>query len=82
LAKRVPDSDLLFKDGVHLRYFDTVEEFFDLANWYLRNDEEREKIAKAGMKIAHTEFNCLKMAQYVLDLIEKGHYDAPWAKIL
>lgn len=32
LAKRVPDSDLLFKDGVHLRYFDTVEDLFDLAN--------------------------------------------------
>jgi hypothetical protein len=27
LAKRVPDSDLLFKDDIHLRYFDTVEEF-------------------------------------------------------
>jgi len=82
LAKHVPDSDLLFKDRVHLRYFDAVEEFFDLANWYLRNDEEREKIAKAGMKRAHTEFNCVKMAQHVLDLIENGHYDAPWARIL
>jgi hypothetical protein len=27
LAKRVPDTDLLFKDRVHLKYFDTVEEF-------------------------------------------------------
>lgn len=82
LAKRVPDSDLLFQDGVHLRYFDTVEEFFDLADWYLRNDEEREKIAKAGMERAHKEFNCVKMAQYLLDLIEKGRYDARWARVL
>jgi spore maturation protein CgeB len=82
LAKRVPDSDLLFKEGVHLRYFDTLEEFFDLANWYLRNGEERKKIAKAGMERAHTEFNCVKMAQHVLDLVEKGHCDAPWATIL
>ena len=35
LAKRVPNTDLLFRDGVPLKYFDTAEEFFDLAKWYL-----------------------------------------------
>ena len=80
LAKRVPDSDLLFKDGVHLRYFDTVEEFFDLANWYLNHEDERIKIANAGMQRAHTEFNCEKIAKYMLELIETGTYDAPWTQ--
>ena len=82
LAKRVPDSELLFEDGVHLKYFDTIDEFFELADWYLKHEHEREKIAKAGMQRTHTEFNCLKMAQHVIDLIEKGHYDTPWAEIL
>ena len=82
LAKRVPDSDLLFKDGVHLRYFDTVEEFFDLANWYLNHEDERIKIANAGMQRAHTEFNCEKIAKYMLELIETGTYDAHWMEIL
>jgi len=82
LAKRVPDSDLLFEDGLHLRYFDTVNEFFELADWYLKHEHEREKIAKAGMERAHTKFNCEKIAQYMLDLIEKGSYDAPWAEII
>jgi spore maturation protein CgeB len=82
LAKRVPDADLLFEDGVHLKYFDTAEEFFDLAKWYLHHEAEREKIAKAGMERAHSEFNCLKMARHVLGLIEKGSYNAPWAKVL
>lgn len=79
LAKRVPDSDLLFKDGVHLRYFDTVEEFFDLANWYLEHEDERLKIANAGMQRAHKEFNCTKIAKYTMDLIENGSYSAPWS---
>lgn len=79
LAKRVPDSDLLFKDCVHLRYFDTVEEFFDLANWYLNHEDERIKIANAGMQHIHTEFNCEKIAKYTMDLIEKGSYSAPWS---
>jgi hypothetical protein len=80
LAKRVPDSDLLFKDGQHLRYFDTVEEFFKLAEWFLKHDDERKRIADAGMKWTHEQFNCVKIADYILDLIEKGTYDAPWTK--
>jgi len=82
LAKRVPDTELLFKDGVHLRYFDTAEEFFELADWYLKHDQEREEIAKAGMERAHSEFNCTKIAGYLMDLVETGKYDAPWAEIL
>jgi len=78
LAKRVPDTDLLFRDGVHLKYFDTAEEFFDLANWYLAHEDERIKIANAGMEHAHIEFNCVKIAKYTMDVIENGSYKAPW----
>ena len=78
LAKKVPDSDLLFKDETHLRYFDTAEEFFGLADWFLKRDDERKKIADAGMRWAHEQFNCVKIAGYILDLVEKGKYTAPW----
>lgn len=78
LAKRVPDTDLLFKDGEHLRYFDTVDEFFDLAHWYLEHEEERMGLADAGMRHAHEQFNCVKIAGYILELVEKGTYKAPW----
>lgn len=78
LAKRVPDSDLLFKDGVHLRYFDTADEFFELAQWFLEHNAERRKISDAGMRRAHTEFNCEKIAKYIMDLIENGAYIASW----
>jgi len=80
LAKRVPDSDLLFKDGLHLRYFDTADEFFELVKWYLEHETERKKIADAGMAWMHQQYNCVKMAGYMLDLIEKGTYSAPWTK--
>lgn len=82
LAKRVPDSDLLFEDKVHVRYFDTAEEFFELANWYLEHDKERQRIARAGMEHAHHEFNCQKMAQRLLELIDTGRVEAPWAEIV
>lgn len=78
LAKRVPDTELLFKNGVHLRYFDTAEEFFELADWFLKHEEERKKIADAGMQHVYAEFNCQKIAKYMLDAIETGTYHASW----
>jgi hypothetical protein len=78
LAKRVPGANRLFQDGVHLKYFDSVEEFSDSVKWYLNHEDERIKIANAGMKYAHSEFNCQIMAKYILDVIETGTYNAPW----
>ncbi len=82
LAKRVPDSDILFQDGVHLRYFDSPEGFFSLADWYVKNEQERRRVARAGMEMAHKEFNCVKMAKHVLELVEKGTYESPWAYVI
>ncbi|MBN2018762.1 MAG: glycosyltransferase [Sedimentisphaerales bacterium] len=82
LAKRVPDSDLLFKEDTHLRYFDTIDEFFELADWYLKHENERKRIADSGMNWVHEQFNCVKIASLILDLVEKGSYSAPWAEIL
>ena len=78
LSKRVPDTDMLFKDGVHLRYFDGVDDFFELVERYLGDEKERMGIAAAGMKWVHEEFNSVKIAGYILELIEKGSYAAPW----
>lgn len=82
LAKAVPDSNILFEDHKHICYFTTAEECVELLEYYLKQDVERGEIARRGMERAHTEFNCEKIARHVLDLIEKGCYDAPWAEIL
>lgn len=79
LARRFAGAECLFSDGKHLRYFDEIGEFFELADWYLKHEDERKKIADAGMERTHREFNCQKIAQYILDLIETGTYDAPWS---
>jgi spore maturation protein CgeB len=81
LAKKTPGYELMFEDGIHTKYFDSADEFFELADWYLKHDSEREKIAQAGMEHAHREFNCTKIASCLIDLIEKGSYDAPWKVI-
>jgi len=78
LAKRVPDTELLFRDKEHVLYFDTVEEFFDLVQWCRDHEKERSMIADRGMDYVHREFNCEKIAQYTLDVIQTGTYSAPW----
>lgn len=78
MAKRFEGCEQLYKDKKHLLYFDTIEEFFDLSKWYLEHDDQRKKIADAGMEHVHTEFNCEKIAKYILELVEKGSYSAPW----
>ncbi len=77
----MPDTELLFKEGLHLRYFDDIDEFFDLADWYLNHEDERKKIADTGMKWIHEEFNCVRIAGYMLDLVEKGSYNAFWSSV-
>ena len=72
----------MFEDGVHMKYFDSVDEFFDLADWYLKHKQEREKIADTGMEWVHEQFNSSKIAEYILELIETGTYSAPWTEIL
>jgi hypothetical protein len=69
LCRRFAGADLLFQDGQHIRYFD---------DWHLAHERERKRIADAGMERVHTEFNCQRIAGYLLDLVETGKYTAPW----
>jgi len=78
LAKRVPDTELLFEDKKHLRYFDEPQECMELADWYLAHENERKNIADSGMNYCHACFNSVKIAQYMLDLIDTGQYRAAW----
>ncbi len=79
MAKIFPDANRLYEDGVHLKYFDEIDEFFDMADWYLNHEAERREIADNGIKWIHEQFNGTKIAGYLLDLVEKGAYTAPWS---
>jgi len=78
LSNRFPGCETLYKDSEHLRYFDTVDEFFELAEWYLNHEQERKRIADGGMAWVHEHFNCEKIAGYTLELAQYGRYSAPW----
>jgi hypothetical protein len=58
LAKWYPDIEKDYKDGVHLRTWKTLDELRDLCIYYLKpeNEKERLKIVKNGSKLAHKMF--------------------------
>ncbi len=49
-----------------------------LADRHPELEHERRKIADAGMNWIHQEYNCVNIAGYILELVEKGRYSAPW----
>jgi hypothetical protein len=49
LTEWFPTIDQLFIDGVHLVTYKTMDEAIEKAKYYLNHEEEREKIARAGM---------------------------------
>ncbi len=82
IAKYVPRSELLFEDGKHLRYFQTKDECLELIERYLSDDDARKRIAHAGMERVHSEFNCVRIAKYYVDLATTGSCSESWACIL
>lgn len=52
LTNELPGLSVLFKDGVHLATYRTLDEAVEKARYYLAHDDERQKIADAG----HAEF--------------------------
>ncbi len=81
LVKYVPGSELLFEDGRHLRYFRTMEECFDLIDYYLAHDSLRTKIAGQGYEHIHRNYNGQTLSKYIIDLVQTGGYDPLWGEI-
>lgn len=50
LTEYVPTLKECFEDGVHLATFKDMDEAIEKAKYYLEHEDEREKIAKAGME--------------------------------
>ena len=48
LTNEIPTLDLLFKDGVHLVTYKTMDEAIEKAKYYIEHEDEAAKIAEAG----------------------------------
>lgn len=71
LTEKVPYLDEIFKDGIHCATYSSIDEAIDKAKYYLKNDNKREEIAKAGYEEAikkHTYDNRVEtVLKYIKD---------------
>ena len=57
LSDYLPEQDNYAIDGVHYVAYRSVDELLEKVNYYLKNNKEREKIAKQGMEHVHKNHN-------------------------
>jgi len=57
LAERNEEHLALFREGVEAEFYDTPSEMFRKIDYYLANDDEREKIAAAGRQRCTAEYS-------------------------
>ena len=70
----------LFPEDREMIYFDSKEELLDKVRYYLAHDEARKRIAHAGWEKAHTRYNELLIAKYIVEATfgEKFSEDYAW----
>lgn len=61
----------LFEPGREIVVYENIEDCIDKAKWLLKNEEERSKIALAGMKRTLTSHTVEKRCLQIIDIIEK-----------
>ena len=66
-----PSLEELFGRGRELDWFESLDECCDKVEYYLQHDEERQKIAKAGYQLAHSEYSYDKMVERIIEDIHK-----------
>jgi len=71
LTRYIPGMERDFENHVHLAWYRDIDEALDLAGWYLRHDEERERVAAAGTARASKMFSYDADAGRLLAFINK-----------
>jgi len=64
----------LFETGKHLVIYKDADELKDKIRHYLRNPEEREKIAKQGQKEVFSKHTYIQRVEYLLSILQKSAY--------
>jgi|GEM_PF-1187337 len=76
ISQKVPGMEIIFEDRKHLVYFNTKEELFELIEYYLTHEEERQLIAYQGKKYVQQNHTYRIRMQQILDevnyLIDQG----------
>ena len=76
LIRRFAGIEELFTNGRELVWFDSVEEALSLVDYYLAHEDERYRIATAGMEWASRHARVRELFKRWIDVAPRGSYPA------
>lgn len=74
ITPKVPELNLIFPENT-VCYVDSAEEAASAYLELVKNEDQRRAIGKRGRECAHLKSNAIRLAQYMLDLIEGNSID-------
>ncbi|MDE7224192.1 MAG: glycosyltransferase, partial [Acetatifactor sp.] len=72
LANYQPEIAEYFEDGKELVMYTDMEDLVRKADWYLKHDEERVAIARAGCEKVREQFSMKDRLAYILETVEEN----------
>ncbi|MFC1624610.1 glycosyltransferase [Candidatus Omnitrophota bacterium] len=70
ITKKFKGIELLAENKKHLLWFEDKEELFDILDYYLSHDREREKIRRSAAKLALEKHTYLHRMKNIFDILE------------
>lgn len=71
LTSWIPTIEEVFEDGKHLVLYRSLDEMIDKAKYYLKHDDEREKIAQAGYEEVMSKHTIDHRVAKILEAVNK-----------
>lgn len=77
VTEEAPGLEELFEPGKEIITYRSFEEAYEKIRYFLRNDEERRRIAEAGYKRARNEHTFEHRVRRLIDVVAEGNRMAP-----
>lgn len=70
LTKKFEGIELLARNKEHILWFESEEELYDIIDFYLSHDKERNEIRQNAQSLAHDKHTCINRVRNILDIVE------------
>lgn len=71
----------VFKRGIEIDWFESIEELMTKIDYYLKHEDERKKIAEQGQKFILRHFDCKPLLANLLNIIKTRVSEYSWDEV-
>ncbi|HNT34382.1 MAG TPA: glycosyltransferase [bacterium] len=82
LAYRFPGCEDVLQNGVHVVYYDGIDDLARKIDYYLEHPDQAEKIGVSGQRKVLEEYNAERIVHLMLDILRSGGSNLfPWVEV-